>query len=220
MPINYWHPFEEGGFYHIYNRSNNKETIFKSDGHYRFFLQRWDHYLSPYVDTFAYALLPNHFHFLVSVRPGNQILEAADKEKTKCGLRFLEGTIELDVLLEDQMKRFLSSYAQAFNKQQDRHGSVFQKRFKRVSIKNESHLMYLIAYLHHNPMHHGLANHYEDWHYTSFKAISSNAPTKICREALLNLWCEADAIQAKKLYFEYHQVFQLDQKMANLILDE
>ncbi len=220
MSINYWHPFEEGGFYHIYNRSNNKETIFKSDENYRFFLQRWDHYLSPYVDTFSYALLPNHFHFLVRVHPVQHILEAAAKEKTQCGLRFLEGVIELDVLLEDQMKRFLSSYAKAFNKQQDRQGSVFQKRFKRILIKSESQLMYLIAYVHHNPIHHGVANHYEDWHYTSFKAIASTTPTKIDREALLSLWCEADASQAKKLYVEYHQAFQLDQKMTNLILDE
>lgn len=220
MHINYWHPFEEGGFYHIYNRSNNKETIFKSDDNYRFFLQRWDRYLTPYVDTFSYALLPNHFHFLVRVRSGNQILEAAAEEKTKCGLRFLKGAIELDVLLEDQMKRFLSSYAQAFNKQQDRHGSVFQKRFKRVSIKNESHLMYLIAYLHYNPIHHGVANHFEDWHYTSFKAIGSSAPTKIFREEVLHLWCEDDTAYARQLYFEYHQAFKLDNEMEIPLLDE
>lgn len=220
MPINYWHSFEEGGFYHLYNRSNNKETIFKSDENYRFFLRRWDHYLSPYVDTYAYALIPNHFHFLVRVRPMEGIFEAAVKEKTQCALGFVDGTIELDVLLEDQMKRFLSSYAKAFNKQQDRQGSLFQKRFKRILIKSEPQLMYLIAYIHHNPIHHGVANHYEDWHYTSFKAIGSTAPTKIGREALLHLWCEDDVTQAKKLYFEYHQMFQLDQKMANLILDE
>src|SRR5438045_3487929 len=59
--------FEEGKFYHIYNRSVDRQPLFKSDGNYRFFLQKYDLYLSPVIDTYAYSLLGNHFHLLVRI---------------------------------------------------------------------------------------------------------------------------------------------------------
>jgi hypothetical protein len=60
--------FEEHKFYHIYNRTVDKKPMFSSDDNYRFFLQRYDHYLSPVLDTYAYCLLGNHFHLLVRVK--------------------------------------------------------------------------------------------------------------------------------------------------------
>ena len=39
-------PLQYGRFYHIYNRGNNRETIFRSAENYRFFLQRYGQYTS------------------------------------------------------------------------------------------------------------------------------------------------------------------------------
>ncbi len=220
MSINYWQPLEEQCFYHIYNRSINKETIFKSDENYRFFLRRWGKYLSPYVDTYTYALIPNHFHFLARVRPADEaFLASAKKELTKRGQKFVAGEINVSEFLEDQMKRFLGSYAEAFNKQENREGSLLQKRFKRVMIKSEVQLLYMIAYNHHNPIHHKLVKNYEDWKYTSYRAICSNAPTKICRDAVLDLFSEGDAQKAMKLFLEYHKNFKIDKGMEDWMLD-
>ena len=59
---------ESGKFYHIYNRGNNRETIFKEVKNYYFFLQNFQNYLQNYIDIFSYCLMPNHFHFLIKIK--------------------------------------------------------------------------------------------------------------------------------------------------------
>ena len=55
--------FAEAGIYHVYNRTNNKELLFKTDENRLYFLRQYAKYLEPFVDTFCWTLLPNHFHF-------------------------------------------------------------------------------------------------------------------------------------------------------------
>ena len=62
-------PLCPGDFYHIYNRGNNRETIFRTAENYRFFLERYVYYIEPIAATYAYCLLPNHFHLFVGIRP-------------------------------------------------------------------------------------------------------------------------------------------------------
>jgi len=76
MKIDYHTPFYSNQFYHIYNRGNNGEKIFYTSENYLFFLKRYDHYLSDYADTYAYCLLPNHFHFLIKVIDKVKVVEA------------------------------------------------------------------------------------------------------------------------------------------------
>jgi hypothetical protein len=47
-------PLQEGKYYHIYNRGNNRETLFYTEANYKYFLKKYDKYLSEYVDTYAY----------------------------------------------------------------------------------------------------------------------------------------------------------------------
>ena len=132
----YWHPFYENCYYHIYNRSNNKEKIFLTDENYLFFLRRWNKYFGSYFDTYTYALIANHFHFLIKVKPvDEQFIQAVKFQNTVASKRFLKGIILLDEFIEDQMKNFSLSYAKAFNTENKRNGSVFQKRFKRLQLR-------------------------------------------------------------------------------------
>jgi len=57
--------FENDSLYHIYNQGNNKQQIFFSHENYLYFLRCYKNLVSPYGDTLAYCLMPNHFHFLV-----------------------------------------------------------------------------------------------------------------------------------------------------------
>jgi len=42
--------------------------MFNTDDNYRYFLAKYDEYLSPVSDLFAYCLLGNHFHCLIRIR--------------------------------------------------------------------------------------------------------------------------------------------------------
>ena len=54
--------------YHIFSRAIGKEKLFLEDENHKFFLRKYKLHISPVADTFAYTLLPNHFHFLIRIK--------------------------------------------------------------------------------------------------------------------------------------------------------
>jgi REP element-mobilizing transposase RayT len=241
MKLDYWQKLEENCFYHIYNRGINKEIIFKTDENMKFFLKRWKELIEPYLDVAAFCLMPNHFHFLARVKTINEEVKAAiKKEITVRSEKFREGQISYNDFLEDQFKRLFQSYALAFNKQQNRTGSLLQKRFKRISVNDEYKRWHLLAYIHHNPIHHRFQTNYKDWVFSSYNTYLSESPTLIIREEVLawfDLWHEAprllnleglvnvDEGKRRKATIErfvkYHKEFKSNFKeMGNYYLDE
>jgi putative transposase len=141
--------YVENGYYHIYNRGIEKKEIFKNEDDCRIFLHYISLYLSPVdeilklypdnvrirrfislnlsqeVDLLSFALMPNHFHFLV-------------KQKNK------DGIIKFT-------RRLMTSYAMYFNKKYDRVGTLFQGRYKAVNVDRDEYLLHLSRYIHLNP---------------------------------------------------------------------
>src|SRR5256885_9523951 len=74
VPERYLASLKPGKSYHIYNRTNNKERLFRQDADRFFFIQQYEEYLSPFLKTYAFNLLDNHFHFVVSVRSQVEII--------------------------------------------------------------------------------------------------------------------------------------------------
>lgn len=64
---------EHGKYYHIYNRGNNFEDIFRQKSDYLHFLKLTDIYITCITDVYAWALLRNHFHLLVRIKNDNEI---------------------------------------------------------------------------------------------------------------------------------------------------
>lgn len=172
----YHHRFYPNHYYHIYNRSVDGTRLFSNWGNYGFFLSKWDKYLLGFLDVYAYTLVPNHFHFLVKVKSTSHFNRKSLVNVTPN--KFLEG----------QFKKLFTSYALAYNKQQNRKGNLFTKRFKRIIIDSQEYLTRLIHYIHHNPIHHGLANNYVKWGFSSYKAIISEKATNVNRDEVLKLF--------------------------------
>ncbi len=61
-------PLQPGVYYHIYNRGNNGENLFKEERNYTYFLTLYEKYITPIAFTYAYCLLINHFHILVRIK--------------------------------------------------------------------------------------------------------------------------------------------------------
>jgi putative transposase len=170
MPINekYLAVFEEDYTYHIYNRTNNKELLFRSDDNREFFLQQFSNYLNPFIDVFCYCLLPNHFHFMIRVKSATSIKRylqsLPDKELKGVHRKYLGKEMTslakpsagqkmsslptVHDLIEFEFRRFFISYSMAFNRVFNRTGNLFSRSFKRVQIEKDNQFTQAIIYLH------------------------------------------------------------------------
>ena len=134
-------PLQPDTFYHIYNRANGRENLFDEKQNYHFFLEKYKKYISPIAETWAYCLMPNHFHLLVEIRSEEE-LKRRRRRKTFPKFETLEKLeeSELEKLVSRQFANLFSSYTQAFHKLYQRTGSLFQKNFKRKEIHSGEYL--------------------------------------------------------------------------------
>jgi putative transposase len=145
----------EGSFYHIFNRGNNKEKIFYNRENYLFFLRKTRKYILPHFEILAYCLMPNHFHFL-----------------TYCE------DLDLGKSYAKDLSTMLRSYSRAINIQENRVGSLFQKRTKIKLLNptlgnsfNKNIIEYPFVcfhYIHQNPIKAGLVSLTEEWEFSSY----------------------------------------------------
>jgi REP element-mobilizing transposase RayT len=161
---------EENKFYHIYNRGNNRELIFFEVENYRFFLERFQKYLKNFVDVYAYCLMPNHFHFLISLKNSSEIANDAN--------------VEINV--EKGFKNMFISYAKSINKRYHRTGSLFQNSYKKKEINKELYFKNLVQYIHQNPVRASICKQCSEWKYSSYNDIIGHSKTIIEKEYILN----------------------------------
>lgn len=157
---------ERDHFYHIYNRGINSGKIFLSDDNKSYFLKLFSKYLNDKIEVFAYCLMDNHFHFFIKI---------VDDEKE----------------VTQSFSNLFNAYAKAFNKQNNRTGSLFEKHFKRIKIQDENYFRNIIQYIHLNPKHH-LDSDYKNYKYSSFQSIISNKETKLARTEVLSYFDNVD----------------------------
>jgi len=197
--IDYYPQMESGKYYHVYNRGNNHENLFYNPGNYEYFLRRYDHYLSDFLDTYAFCLMPNHFHLLVRVK---DIVdgEKSFTSKVEKGFTFLKGETfkQRENPISKQFRLFFTSYAMSLNKQLKRNGSLFQKPFKRLFVGSADYFANLVFYIHANPQIHGICDDFRQYPWSSYQRILINKPSKLHKEEVAN-W-----FSGKENYLAYH----------------
>ncbi len=78
------------------------------------------------VDIHGWVLMKNHYHLLLSER--------------------VEGGISLF------LRKVNVGYANYFNERHERKGTLFQGRTKKILIESEAHFLYILHYIHLNPL--------------------------------------------------------------------
>ncbi|PWN58228.1 transposase [Chryseobacterium viscerum] len=178
-------PIEADRFYHIYNRGINGEAIFKSDGNYRFFLNKVSEFLIPVCDVYAYCLMSNHFHLLVKIKSDVELsnfVESQNFEDTiKAGLHSPQN------IFSKQFARIFNSYSQAFNKENKRHGALIESPFKRKLITSDEYLISVIIYIHQNPQNHSVVQ-FPKYSFSSYQSILSQSKTLLRRDKVIELF--------------------------------
>ena len=174
-------PLYPGTCYHIYNHANGDDNLFREVENYRFFLQQYERYIPPVADTYAYCLMPNHFHLLVRIKEAEMLLPAFPKFQT---LEMLEGSN----FISKQFSNLFSSYTQAFNKMHGRRGSLFMKNFKRKEIHVDKYFGNAIAYVHLNAIKHGFIKEVGDWQWTSYHHYLHQQPYQLLNRQPVLEW--------------------------------
>ena len=208
----YYTVFEEGQFYHIYNRTIDKQPLFRNESNFDFFLKKYDKYLSPVADTYAYCLLKNHFHFLIRIKENLTDISGSTtliKEKKDSPFENHEHDI-----VSHQFRKFFQSYALAFNKQHGRVGTLFQTPFKRVLVSGDAYFTQLIYYIHANPQHHNLTDDFRKWKWSSYNSILLNKLTKVKKDEVIEWFGNKEAFE------QYHNNLQVMLLDAKLLIED
>ena len=194
--------FYPNHFYHVYNRTNNREKLFTKPENYVYFLKKYDKYLSSVLTTYSYCLLGNHFHLLVKIKEKEELV-SFQKEKV----------FDSHQIVSKQFATFLGTYSKAFNKQEKRTGNLFQRPFKRVKISSDSKFANIIYYLHANPELHKITSDFRTYKWSSYQAFLSSMPTKIPRAEVL------DWFGGKEYFLRFHQEAH-DDRTSSWYLEE
>lgn len=145
-----------------------------------FFLNKIKENLLPVCDIYAYCLMPNHFHLLVRIKSDNDLQNLVNIMK----LDKVEGLHSPQHIFSKMFARIFNSYSQAFNKENSRHGALIESPFKRKKISSEDYLRQCIIYIHQNPD----SEDFENFPYSSYKAILSNSETSLKRDEVIALF--------------------------------
>lgn len=184
--------FATNQYYHVFNRSINKEPIFtkqKSNNraietinYYRFENPpvRLSYLLSfgqdkrqkitsslsknakKLVEIICFTLMPNHFHFLLKQN--------------------LDNGISIFLAL------FQNSYTRYFNTKNRRQGHLFQGQFKAVRIEDDEQLMHVNRYIHLNPYTSYVVSKFEElkkYPYSSLPEYLNKEKYNICEKQII-----------------------------------
>lgn len=135
--------FVEGQYYHIIQRGNNKEQIFYSEGDYIYFLQILKEAGAKYpCQIYAYCLMPNHFHLLMSPLQNNSI--------------------------SNFMKFAGVKHVRYTNKRYNRTGTLWEGRFRSSFIDDERYFTTCLLYIELNPVRAKLVKRPESYLWSSY----------------------------------------------------
>lgn len=166
----------EGAFHHVFVRGNRKAEVFRDDDDRRWFLGRL---LEVEEETrslhMAHCLMTNHIHLL-----------------------FRPGTLGLSRILQ----RVMGMYAQWFNHRHGHVGHVFQGRFGSRAIESDEDLLWILRYVHRNPVEAGMVPRPELWKWSSHADHLRPVPPRYVREgvAIARSLLSADPNRALVLY--------------------
>ena len=166
-------PLNPGMFYHIFNRGNNRENIFVHERNYDYFMHLYARHVVPVVETYAYCLLRNHFHFLVRIKP-SPIPKPASQA----------------------FSNFFNAYARGFNNAYKRSGALFQRAFGRIQVTSGTHFAMLVVYIHQNPQKHGFVDDFREWPYSSYQSTISEKPTFVQRQQVVDWFGDVHAYKS------------------------
>lgn len=165
-----------GGIYHIIQRGNNRNSIFREEIDKGYFIKLLKKYkLGLGYKVYGFVLMDNHYHLILQT---------------------------LGEKLQNVMHRINLSYSRFFNNKYERLGHTFQGRYKSILVQDEKYLLSLLRYIHQNPIKANLCNNLKDYRWSSDYYYRTNYRCWVDIDLILNM-LSSDRKQAMILYREF-----------------
>lgn len=184
-------PFEAGKYFHVFNHSRGEEKLFVDEKSYSDFLNMFSKHVHPFVDTYAYCLMTNHFHFLVRIK----------EEEEAPNWTFSKG---YSAFISHKWGTLQNAYAKKINYHSKRWGGLFCQSIERRLITSEQYLKQCIIYIHLNPVKHCVCSKPEQWTYSSFNSIISDKETLLKRHDVIEWFEDVEN------FYSYHNILAAD----------
>jgi len=141
----------EGAVYHVTNRGNGQEMIYREEADWKAFLGIMSDVVSEFGwRIYTYCLMGNHYHLLLETPQPN---------------------------LSQGMKELDQQYTRRYNWKYEHSGHVFQGRYWSGLVLNDNYLIDAASYLLLNPVRAQLVHSPEEWRWSSCAAMAGLVPS-------------------------------------------
>jgi REP element-mobilizing transposase RayT len=164
--------------YHIMARGNEKKVIFWDNNDYKKFLFYLGEGSKAYrFITFAYILMPNHYHLILQTKESN---------------------------LSKAMHLLNTAYTVYLNKKYNRVGHLFQGRYKALLVQKNRYLLEVSRYVHLNALRAGVTRNLFAYPWSSFRYYVEQiaAPDWLDINVILNMLSK-NAKECKRVYRKF-----------------
>jgi putative transposase len=146
-------PIDDGLIYHVINRGNNRQNVFRKQADFAAFLTALGELKErkPF-ELYGYCLLNNHFHLLL--RPKGDTISRI-------------------------MQSLLVSHTQRYHRHYSSGGHVWQGRFKSPVIQSDEHLLTVLRYIEANPLRAKIVKRADDYRWSSYQTHGLGAVAEL-----------------------------------------
>lgn len=147
-------PIGDDLIYHVINRGNNRQDVFRKAADFEAFITALGDLKQrkPFA-LYGYCLLNNHFHLLLRPQQGASISRI--------------------------MQSLLISHTERHHKHYHSGGHVWQGRFKSPVIQNDEHLLTVLRYIEANPLRANIVTHAEEYPWSSYPTHGLGEATEL-----------------------------------------
>lgn len=169
-----------GSICHVYQRGNNKEFIFQKENSKSFFLNQIIKCNKKFdFEILAFVIMSNHYHIIIKLNSDP---------------------------LDKIMFSINNSFAHYYNKDNERTGHVFETRYQCKKVDSNAYLLWLLRYVHRNPIRIKMVNKLEDYKWSSHNLYMRNKKSLFNTEYILNI-ISSNKWQARRMYIQLVSVY-------------
>jgi REP element-mobilizing transposase RayT len=133
----------EGAIHHVWQRGNNREYIFQDSTTKGFFINQLKEYNKKFdYNLLAYVIMDNHYHLLIQT--------------------FKDAIGEVMFNINNVTGKFIKDNLK-------RSGHVFQGRYNSKLVQTNEYFLWLIRYIHRNPIRAKICNKVGDYSWSSHR---------------------------------------------------